>query len=123
MQLARLDALHEEIISATISPLPDIAHDHAAWLAWSQPDGDGLSYYGQSWFDVPLLWAESYFYRRLLDAVGYYGIGPWAGVDLFELAKSAELAQVDRLACPVDRQELLAGYLSPDPPIAFGDRF
>jgi hypothetical protein len=110
-QLARLDALHEEITSATISPLPDAAHDHVAWLAWSQPDGDGRSYYGQSWFDVPFLWAESYFYRRLLDAVGYYGAGPWAGVDPFEPAKSAELAQVDQLTCPVDRQELLSGCL------------
>lgn len=110
-QLARLNALHEEITSATISPLPDTAHDHAAWLAWSRPDRDGRSYYGQSWFDIPFLWAESYFYRRLLDAVGYYGAGPWTGVDPFEPAKSAELAQVDRLACPVDRQELLAGCL------------
>jgi hypothetical protein len=110
-QLARLDALQEEITSASISPLPDTAHDHAAWWAWSRSEGDGRSYYGQSWFDVPFLWAEGYFYRRLLDAVSYFGAGPWTGVDPFEPAKSAELAQVDQLACPVDRQELLAGCL------------
>jgi hypothetical protein len=110
-QLARLDALHEEITSATISPLPDTAHDRAAWRAWAHPDGEARSYYGQSWFDVPFLWAESYFYRRLLDAVGYYGAGPWTGVDPFEPAKSAELAQADHLACPIDRQKLLAGCL------------
>jgi hypothetical protein len=110
-QLARLDALQEEITSATIRPLPDTAHDHADWRAWSCSDGDGRSYYGHSWFDVPFLWAESYFYRRLLDAVGYYAAGPWTGVDPFEPAKSAELAQVDELACPVDRHELLAGCL------------
>jgi hypothetical protein len=110
-QLARLDALHEGISSGTVSPLPDTAHDHAAWSDWSRPDGDGRSYYGQSWFDVPFLWAESYFHRRLLDAVGYYGAGPWTGVDPFEPAKSAELAQVNQLACPVDRHELLADCL------------
>jgi hypothetical protein len=110
-QLARLDALHEEATSATITPLPDTAHDHAAWRAWAQPDGGGRSYFGQSWFDVPFLWAESYFYRRLLDAVGYYDDGPWAGVDPFEPAKSAELAHLGQMACPTDRQELLASCL------------
>jgi hypothetical protein len=44
---------------------------HAAWSAW----GAGL--FGRPWLDAPFLWSESYFYRRLLDATGFFGPGPW----------------------------------------------
>ena len=44
------------------------------------------------WLDAPFLWAESYFYRRLLDAVGYFTPGPWAGFDVFAFLKDADLA-------------------------------
>jgi hypothetical protein len=55
------------------------------------------------WLDAPFLWAESYFYRRLLDAIGYFSpaaadlspreaTGPWAGFDLFAFLKDADLA-------------------------------
>ena len=56
-----------------------------------------------SWLDAPFLWAESYFYRRLLDAIGYFApaaadlspreaTGPWAGFDPFAFLKDADLA-------------------------------
>jgi hypothetical protein len=45
-----------------------------------------------AWLDAPFLWAESYFYRRLLDATGYFSSGPWAGFDLFAFLKDADLA-------------------------------
>ncbi|MET8810647.1 damage-control phosphatase ARMT1 family protein [Streptomyces sp. NPDC004549] len=60
--------------------------DRARWHAW------GLArYVGKSWYEVPWLWAESYFYRVLLDAVGYFAPGPWQGVDPFRPVKYAEL--------------------------------
>ncbi|MEE4544670.1 damage-control phosphatase ARMT1 family protein [Streptomyces sp. V4-01] len=68
-----------------IAPLPAGAHDEARWGRWGRP------YVGQSWFEVPFLWAESYFYRRLLEAVGHFGPGPWQGVDPFAPFKRAEL--------------------------------
>lgn len=108
-QIRQLDALREEITAEVLTALPVTAHDHAAWRAWSVPDGGSGSYFGRSWFDIPFLWAESYFYRRLLEAVDYYGDGPWAGVDPFEPAKTAELALIDALAVPEDREELLLG--------------
>jgi hypothetical protein len=37
------------------------------------------------------LWSESYFYRRVLDATGFFGPGPWRWVDPFEHLKAAEL--------------------------------
>ncbi|MEU3496777.1 damage-control phosphatase ARMT1 family protein [Kitasatospora cineracea] len=60
--------------------------DAARWQEW----GAGL--WGRSWDEAPFLWAESYFYRQLLDATGYFRPGPWQGVDPFAPFKTAELA-------------------------------
>lgn len=49
-------------------------------------------YVDRPWLDAPFLWAESFFYRRLLDALGYFGPGAWAGVDPFAFLKDADLA-------------------------------
>ncbi|MFD4969380.1 damage-control phosphatase ARMT1 family protein [Streptomyces sp. NPDC058424] len=81
-----LDALLESCAEGVIDDLPAAAPDHDRWQAW------GLGRYaGHSWFDVPWLWSESYFYRRLLEAVGYFAPGPWQGIDPFRPSKRAEL--------------------------------
>ncbi|GKQ37406.1 damage-control phosphatase ARMT1 family protein [Streptomyces sp. A012304] len=81
-----LDALLVSCTEGVIEPLPADAHDRDRWRTW------GLdTYTGRSWFDVPWLWSESWFYRRLLDAVGYFGPGPWQGLDPFRPFKLAEL--------------------------------
>ncbi|WP_445518867.1 damage-control phosphatase ARMT1 family protein [Streptomyces sp. NEAU-174] len=80
-----LDALRDNAAEGTIAPLPPTAYDHDRWAVW------GREHFGRSWFDVPFLWAESYFYRRLLEAVGYFADGPWRGVDPFRPFKQAEL--------------------------------
>ncbi|MFD8999986.1 damage-control phosphatase ARMT1 family protein [Streptomyces sp. NPDC059582] len=81
-----LDALLVNCTEGVLEPLPAEAHDRDRWQAW------GLGEYaGRSWFDVPWLWSESYFYRRLLEAVGYFTPGPWQGIDPFRPAKLAEL--------------------------------
>lgn len=41
---------------------------------------------------ILFLWSESYFYRRLLDAVDFFSPGPWFWVDPFAHQKDAELA-------------------------------
>ncbi|MFJ9083732.1 damage-control phosphatase ARMT1 family protein [Streptomyces sp. NPDC102384] len=96
-----LDALLRNTADGVIEPLDDGAHDRERWGAW------GSEWFGESWFDAPFLWAESYFYRQLLDAVGYFTRGPWWGVDPFRPFKQAELdtpetdaelGAVDRLA-------------------------
>ena len=81
-----LDALLKSHTDGVIEPLGPDAHDHASW------ENLGREYFGRSWFDVPFLWAESYFYRKLLDATGYFTPGPWQGVDPFRPFKQAELA-------------------------------
>ncbi|GAA1661215.1 damage-control phosphatase ARMT1 family protein [Catellatospora bangladeshensis] len=83
---AALDRLRRDAVSGVVEPLPADAHDAADWTRWSAP------YLGMSWYDVPFLWAENYFYRRLLDAIGYFRPGPWRGLDPFEPQKNAELA-------------------------------
>ncbi|MGH3875829.1 MAG: damage-control phosphatase ARMT1 family protein [Actinophytocola sp.] len=86
-----LDDLGREI-TGVLRPLPDSAPDHDLWA------DRGLGHLGRGWYDVPFLWAESYFYRRLLEAVGYFAPGPWRGVDPFEPFKSAELATPEMTA-------------------------
>jgi hypothetical protein len=85
----RLERLLREPV---VTPLPDGAHDAADWARW----GEGM--FGRSWYDVPFLWAENFFYRRLLDAVGYYEPGPWRGIDPFGPQKAADLPGADELA-------------------------
>ncbi len=85
-QRQALSELAEENVQGVIRPLPDSAADAGLWRDW----GSGL--YGRPWAEVPFLWAESFFYRRVLQATGYFEPGPWRGVDPFAPFKQAELA-------------------------------
>ncbi|MFC8240251.1 damage-control phosphatase ARMT1 family protein [Streptomyces chartreusis] len=113
-----LDALLAGCTEGVIEPLPADAHDRDRWTAWGAD-----AYTGRSWFEVPWLWSESYFYRQLLEAVGYFAPGPWQGIDPFRPSKLAELdapetdeelSALDALADrPADEQDraLLHGSL------------
>ncbi|MDX2546632.1 damage-control phosphatase ARMT1 family protein [Streptomyces sp. WI04-05B] len=97
-----LDALLKNCAEGVIEPLPADADDRRQWEEWGTRE-----YVGRSWFDVPWLWAEGYFYRQLLEAVGYFGSGEsresggrgqsgrgdgaWRGIDPFRPFKLAEL--------------------------------
>ncbi|QNP69519.1 protein-glutamate O-methyltransferase family protein [Streptomyces roseirectus] len=85
-----LDELAVNCTRGALEPLPDEAHDLDRWRAWGL---DG--HLGTSWYDVPWLWSESYFYRQLLQAVGYFGPGVWQGVDPFRPMKLAELESAE----------------------------
>ncbi|GAB6899859.1 damage-control phosphatase ARMT1 family protein [Kineosporia succinea] len=84
IRLAVNGLLHE--IEGPILPLSDTHGDAALWAEWAAP------YLGRSWYEVPFLWAENYFYRKLLAATGWFGPGPWQAVDPFGPQKDAELA-------------------------------
>jgi Damage-control phosphatase ARMT1-like domain len=88
---AARDGLARLLQDPTVTPLPRDAHDHEDWDRWGEP------YFGQSMFDVPFLWAENYFYRRLLYATGYHEPGPWRGIDPFGPQKAADLPGEDEL--------------------------
>ncbi|MFG2502099.1 damage-control phosphatase ARMT1 family protein [Streptomyces sp. NPDC048441] len=97
-----LDALLKQATEGVIEPPGPDAHDRRLWEAW------GRDHVGLSWFDVPFLWAESYFYRQLLTAVGYFEAGPWQGIDPFRPFKQAELhtAEADEELTALDRLAL-----------------
>jgi hypothetical protein len=106
-QQRALDTLLEEITKGEIERLDDDEPGAERWR--DEP------FYGQRWPDVPFLWAESFFYRRLLAALRYFTPGPWQGVDPFAPFKNAELASakvddelsaLDRLpGLPVEEQD------------------
>ncbi|MFC1411284.1 damage-control phosphatase ARMT1 family protein [Streptacidiphilus sp. N1-12] len=111
--LRRLAEFEAEAVHGVIGPLEPSAHDRADWDLWSRP------YLGLPWTEPPFLWAEVYFYRRLLSATGYFGPGPMRGVDPFAPLKEAELlgpavdqelAALDRLA-GLDQAELSCALL------------
>lgn len=78
---AALESLINEIPNGPIRPLTDAAApDSADWAAYIAP------YEGYNWLDIPWFFAETYFYRRILEATGYfipqhphYGLDPFAG--------------------------------------------
>jgi hypothetical protein len=81
-----IDRLGAEVEADVILPLDDTAHDAERWHGWAQ------EFYGLRYSDVPFFWAENFFYRKLLGAVGFFAPGPWQGVDPFGPVKQAELA-------------------------------
>ncbi len=104
-----LAALSHEIASGTIRALHETAPDTAYWATSAAP------YVGRSWLDIPWYWAETYFYRRILEATGYFQPGPWQGVDPYAAIKRREWAPG---AAPAAVNTLLAD-LPDDPEIRF----
>lgn len=80
-----LQAFKDEIANGIIQPLPQGCMDRTIWME------DLAPWQGKTWFEVPWLVAEAFFYRRLLEIVGYFRPGPWFGKDPFESLKEPEL--------------------------------
>ncbi len=83
--VAALLDLRAEILDGMIAPLPPEAPDKPFWDVLSDP------YFGWSWLDVPWYWAESYFYRRVLQATRYFQPGDWFERDPYANQKNGEL--------------------------------
>src|SRR5262245_15936310 len=82
-QRAGLQALGDELTSAPVRPLRDReAPDVADWDSYLEP------WRGQRWAELPFYFAEAYFYRRLLEATGFF---PDRRDDPFSDAKREEL--------------------------------
>lgn len=66
--VAGLEALIADIPDAPIRLLRDAAApDTEEWVLYVSP------YLDQSWLEVPWFFAETYFYRRVLEATSYFG--------------------------------------------------
>lgn len=82
----RLEELFQEIPYAHIRPLRDrSAPDTSAWDGYTAP------YLDQDWLQVPWLFSETYFYRRIMEATGYFMPGPLEGYDPYSYQKQAGL--------------------------------
>jgi hypothetical protein len=99
VERSALNALLDESLGGVITPLDD-----PQWLSWDR------GHFGQPWASTPFLWAESYFYRRLLDAVGYFA----SGVDPFGPFKAAELVDLSSfswVSTPLSLDDVLTASL------------
>ncbi|HXU81192.1 MAG TPA: ARMT1-like domain-containing protein, partial [Polyangia bacterium] len=85
----RLDELAAELRDGALRPLQETTPDRAAWDEAVRP------HLGHGWLDLPWYFAESYFYRRLLEATGYFGGGPLGGRDPFAADKASEWAPAE----------------------------
>lgn len=83
---AAMDELAGELAGGGLRGLRDMGPDRAAWNEAVAP------LLGRSWLDLPWYFAETYFYRRVLEATGYFGAGPLAGRDPFAEQKAEEWA-------------------------------
>jgi uncharacterized protein with ATP-grasp and redox domains len=91
--VAALDTLRQETDQGCVRSLTEQATDAAFW------NQEAAAYNGKTWLELPWYFAETYFYRRLLEAVRYFQSGPWQGRDPFAVQKRAqERAAVDWMA-------------------------
>ena len=78
----QLKTLLDEMPDAVVRDLRDReAPDWSAWRNYLAP------YAHKNWLDVPWFFAETYFYRRVLEATGYFQTSPGFGVDPYAYQK------------------------------------
>jgi uncharacterized protein with ATP-grasp and redox domains len=79
--VAALQAFRNEIARQPLQPLTGLEPDVAFWHR------AGAAYHGRTWRDLPWFFAETYFYRRLLEIVRYFQPGDWHDHDPFARQK------------------------------------
>ena len=75
----------QEINSEPIKPLRECASDREVWDQALEP------WLGKTWLEIPWFFAETYFYRRILEIIGYFQPGPWQHIDPFSSMKIREI--------------------------------
>jgi uncharacterized protein with ATP-grasp and redox domains len=114
--VAALDALRTEIAQQPVRLLAEPASDAPFW------NREVAAYEGKTWLELPWYLAETYFYRRILEAVHYLAPGAWQGHDPFGLPKrkaeqeavawlSENWEQLDSVEPAVSFEVLLHSYL------------
>lgn len=84
----RVQALIDDIPEGPIRPIDDPgAPDEALWNERLAP------YEGQSWLECPWFVGETYFYRRLMEALGYFQPGATRHDDPFSTQKEKGYAE------------------------------
>lgn len=78
--------LHAELTSGRIRGLTEDTPDREFWNEVSR------NHIGRSWLEAPWYWAETFFYRRILEATRYFHPGPTRLMDPYRAVKITELA-------------------------------
>jgi len=81
-----LIALKDELAHGQVQPLREQTSDRGIWDKALQP------VLNKTWLELPWYLAETYFYRRVLEAVKYFQPGPWNGKDPYGLLKEGEFS-------------------------------
>ncbi|MEJ6484120.1 damage-control phosphatase ARMT1 family protein [Nostoc punctiforme UO1] len=82
----RLERLATELPTGYLQPLLNATvADFPAWNKYLE------TYKGQRWIDVPWFFAETYFYRLILEITDYFRSSIWQPIDPFQLQKSQGL--------------------------------
>jgi uncharacterized protein with ATP-grasp and redox domains len=76
-----LENLIQDLPYGIVRYLNDEGADVTAWNNYLEP------FVGKRWIDIPWLFAEVYFYRRILEATHYFLPGSFQGVDPYEYQK------------------------------------
>ena len=77
----------QEIISGKVQALTEDAPDVEEWnRIW-------LNFKDRTWLELPWYFAETYFYRRLLETVEYFQPGPLKDCDPFQISKKKQLGE------------------------------
>jgi hypothetical protein len=93
---SRLAALADDLPYGRLRLLDDPgAPDELAWSAYIAP------YLGQTWLEAPWFDVEIYFFRRILEATGYFQPGPGHLRDPYRPAKRDGLAGVLEILGPL----------------------
>ena len=86
-----LEAFREEIASQPMQPLRESAPDVAGW------NETLVAYAAKTWLEAPWYFAETFFYRKLLEATGYFQTG--VKLNPFQKQKDKQIAgEIQRLA-------------------------
>jgi hypothetical protein len=90
--IRELETLLREIPEGAIRPLDDPqAPDVEAWEAYAGP------YLGLNWLEAPWFFVEFYYYRRVLQATGYFRVeADGFGVDPYRLQKRRGLREAQK---------------------------
>lgn len=91
----RIEALITEIPGGPIRQLSGAAPDADAWMNYTQP------YIGRNWLTPPWFFTETYFYRRLIEASGFYTPGPGFGRDPFSYQKEQGLLATEKTTAEI----------------------
>jgi len=82
----QVEQLIQEIPFALLRGLNDFAApDLQDWQTYLRP------FMGKNWLEVPWFVAEMYFYRRILETIGFHQPGPYQGYDPFHRQKELVL--------------------------------